>query len=285
VIELQAEQPLIVERPDARRIERARGAIELDGVTFAYPEAARPALQDVDLTIEAGETIALVGPSGAGKSTLARLLLRFYDPDRGAVLLDRHDLRELELRSLRSNIAMLMQEALILHGTVRENIAYARPEATDEAIVAAALAAGADEFVRRLPDGYDTLLGERGRTLSGGQRQRIAIARALLADAPVLILDEPSTGLDVVARSELLPPLRRLMRGRTTIIISHDLLTVRDADRIAVLEDGQIRATGSHDELLSEGGIYERLWALHGQDGADAGASNGAARELVVANA
>jgi ATP-binding cassette subfamily B protein len=285
VIELQAERPAVVERPGARRIDRARGAIELDGVSFGYRASAQPALEGIDLRIEPGETVALVGPSGAGKSTLARLLLRFYDPDQGAVVLDGHDLRQLELRSLRANVAILMQEALVLHGSVRENIAYARPDATEAEILAAAKAAGADEFVRGLPEGYATLLGERGRRLSGGQRQRIAIARALLADAPVLILDEPSTGLDAAARAELLPPLRELMRGRTTIIISHDLLTVRDADRIVVLEDGRLTAAGTHEELLTTGETYARLWALHEPGQAGEGASPPILGDPVIAHA
>jgi ABC-type multidrug transport system fused ATPase/permease subunit len=252
VIELLDERPAVSDGP--ARLERVRGAIELDDVWFGYDESY--ALRGVSFKAAPGERIALVGASGAGKSTIARLLLRFGDPAAGALRLDGHDLRELQLASLRRNVAVLLQETLVLHGSVRENIAYARPDATDAEIEAAARAAGAHEFVERLPDGYDTDLGERGRRLSGGQRQRIAIARALLADAPVLVLDEPTTGLD----PELAASLGGLMDGRTTLVISHDLLLTRDADLILVLDDGEVVERGRHDELLAAGGPYSRLW-------------------------
>ncbi len=257
VIELLDERPRVTERPDPIRLERARGAVELDDVWFGYD--ATPALKGVTLHVAPGERVALVGASGAGKSTVARMLLRFGDPDSGAVRLDGHDLRDLELASLRRSVALLLQETLVLHGSVRENIAYARPEATDAEIEAAARAAGAHEFIEALPDGYDTDLGERGRRLSGGQRQRIAIARALLADAPVLVLDEPTTGLD----AELTSSLAGLMRDRTALVISHDLLLTRDADLILVLDDGRVIERGRHDELVAEGGTYARLWGAH----------------------
>jgi ABC-type multidrug transport system fused ATPase/permease subunit len=263
VIEVLDEEPRIADRPGAVALERARGVVELDDVTFTYPGAPGPALHGLDLRAEPGQTIALVGSSGAGKTTLAKLLLRFYDPDSGAVRLDGHDLRDLELRSVRRNVSILLQETLVLHGSVRDNIAYARPDATDAEVRAAAEAAGATRFVEALPEGYDTDLGERGRRLSGGQRQRIAIARALLADAPVLVLDEPSTGLDAEARAALVEPLRRLMRDRTTIVVSHDLLTVRDADEIVVLDAGRVAERGSHEELVALGGQYALAWGLH----------------------
>jgi ATP-binding cassette, subfamily B, bacterial len=255
VIELLDERPRVVDGPI--RLERVRGAVELDDVWFAYDD--EPALRGVTLRVAPGERVALVGASGAGKSTIARMLLRFGDPDAGAVRLDGHDLRELELDSLRRNVALLLQETLVLHGSVRENIAYARPDATAAEIEGAARAAGAHGFIERLPDGYATDLGERGRRLSGGQRQRIAIARALLADAPVLVLDEPTTGLD----AELAASIGDLMRDRTTLVISHDLLLTRDADLILVLDDGEVIERGRHDELVALGGAYARQWKAH----------------------
>jgi ATP-binding cassette, subfamily B, bacterial len=262
VIEVLDEEPAVRDRADARTLGLARGVVELDGVTFTYPGAPAPALEDVSLRVQPGETLALVGASGAGKSTVAKLLLRFHDPERGSVLLDGCDLRELTLESVRENVGVLLQEALVFHGTVRENIAYGRPDATQAQITAAAEAAGAHEFIRAFPHGYATVVGEKGRRLSGGQRQRIAIARALLRDSPVLILDEPSTGLDAEATHRLLEPLRRLMHDRTTIVISHNLMTVREADAIAVLERGQVVEYGNHAELAALDGVYAYMQRL-----------------------
>lgn len=277
VTELLDERPRVVDAPDAKPLGRARGVIEMDSVTFAYPESPEPALADVTLRAAPGETVALVGASGAGKSTVAKLLLRFYDPDRGAIRIDGNDLRDVQLRSLRENVSILLQETLVLHGSVRENIAFGRESATEEEIVAAAQAAGAHPFITELPEGYDTELGQRGRRLSGGQRQRIAIARALVADSPVLVLDEPSTGLDAVAKAALVDPLERLMQDRTTIVISHDLLTTREADLIVVLDGGRVVERGRHDDLIAADGAYARLWALHvaGEEAIDRSAVGG----------
>jgi ABC-type multidrug transport system fused ATPase/permease subunit len=263
VTELLDERPRVTDAPNAVAIERARGAVDLERVSFTYPGGSGEALRDVSLTVEPGQTLALVGASGAGKSTIAKLLLRFYDPDSGAVLLDGQDLRSLKLRSIRENVAILLQEQLVLHGSVSHNIAFGVAHASEREIVAAARAAGADEFIRELPDGYDTPLGERGRRLSGGQRQRIAIARALVSNAPVLLLDEPSTGLDAATREDLVDPMLRLARERTTIVISHDLLTTRSADQVVVLDGGGVAERGTHSDLVARGGIYSRLWTLH----------------------
>jgi len=264
VIELLDEEPRVTDAPDARPLTKVRGALALDEVSFTYPGAEEPALQDVSVQAAPGETIALVGPSGAGKTTIARLAARFYDPDAGTVRLDGLDVRDATLESVRANVSLLLQEALLLHGSIRDNIAMGRPDADEKAILAAARAAGVDEFVDDLDNGYDTDVGERGRRLSGGQRQRVAIARALISEAPILILDEPSTGLDARAKAALAGPLRNLMRDRTTLVISHDLLTTRDADSIVVLDHGGVAERGRHAELLAAGGLYARLWDLHG---------------------
>ncbi|GGT06578.1 protein-tyrosine-phosphatase [Nonomuraea spiralis] len=237
VIEVLRARPLVTDAESAVALPgRSEGRVEFDGVGFTYPGRTRPALRDVSLTAGPGDLVVCTGPSGSGKSTLAKLLLRFYDPDRGRVLLDGRDIRGLTRDSLRDNVAILHQETLLFSGSVRDNIAYGRPGASLGEVIRAAEAAGVHDFVKLLPQGYDTPVGQRGRLLSGGQRQRIGIARAILRDAPVLVLDEPMTGLDDATVAQVMKPLRRLMAGRTTILITHDLRHVPDGARIVELE-------------------------------------------------
>ena len=280
VIELLDEQALVVEPEHPVVLPRARGELVFDAVSFRYSEGAGTALDEVSFRLAPGETLALVGPSGAGKSTVVKLLLRFEDPAAGRVLLDGHDLRDLSLRSLRENVAVVLQETLLFDGTVRENIAYGRSGASEREIVEAAKAADAHGFIMALPEGYDTRVGQRGRSLSGGQRQRVAIARAMVRDAPLLILDEPTSGLDSAAAERILEPLRRLMSGRTTIIISHDLQTVREASQIVVLDGGRVVERGTHADLLDRGGLYARLARWQPVDTADEPSAAGG--ELLV---
>ena len=236
------------------------GRVEFDSVTFHYPEQERPALSDVSLVATPGRLVLVTGSSGAGKSTLTQLLLRFHDPKSGSIRLDGTDIRDLTLRRLRSNVTLMLQETMLFDGTVRDNIAYGDPTASDERIAEAAWFADAAGFIGNLPQGYETIIGQRGSSLSGGQRQRLAIARALLRDTPVLVLDEPTTGLDAVAARKVLAPLRRLMAGRTTILISHDLHLAHDADEILVVDQGRIVQRGTHAQLTSVNGKYLELW-------------------------
>jgi ATP-binding cassette, subfamily B, bacterial len=262
VLALLDTRPDVIDAPDARPLPgRAAGRLVFEQVSFAYGAGA-PALRAVSLDLRPGETVALVGASGAGKTTLASLVVRFYDPVRGRITLDGRDLRGLTLRSLRENVALVLQDPIIFGASIRENIAYGRPDATAADVEAAARTANAHEFIGRLPAGYDTVVGEQGATLSGGQRQRVAIARAFIKDAPVLILDEPTSALDAENERAIVDALARLMRGRTTLIIAHRLSTIREADRIVVLEDGAVVEEGTHRELLGRRAVYARLHAL-----------------------
>ncbi len=234
------------------------GRIELDGVSFAYG-ADNLVLRDINLTIGAGETLALVGPSGSGKTTLTGLIPRLWDVTDGAIRIDGLDVRDVDVASLRGQIGLVAQEATLFGGTIRENILYGRLDATEAEMVAAARAANAHDFISALPDGYDTVVGDRGSRLSGGQRQRVAIARAILKDPPILLLDEATSSLDNESEALVQDALDRLKVGRTTIIVAHRLSTIRAADRIAVLDDGWLVELGTQDELLALDGLYARL--------------------------
>ena len=251
----------VTEKPDAVVLNRLRGRIELEGVTFAYGKLP-PLLKNIDVTVEPGKTLALVGPSGSGKTTLINLVPRFYDVTTGVVKIDGHDVRDLGLQSLRSQIGMVMQETFLFNMTIRENISYGREAASQEEIEAAAKAANAHEFVSELEEGYDTFVGERGVKLSGGQRQRIAIARAILVDPRILILDEATSSVDNKTDYLIRQALDELMRGRTTIVIAHRLSTVQRAHQIAVMEKGQITARGTHAELLHSSPLYQHLYEI-----------------------
>jgi ATP-binding cassette subfamily B protein/subfamily B ATP-binding cassette protein MsbA len=270
--ELMALQPEVHDKPGAIAAPSLRGKIEFRNVVFSYPviesskkkkdAKARPTLNGLSFTIKPGEVVAVVGHTGAGKSTIAQLIPRLYDPNEGQVLIDGHDIREFTLESLRAQMSMVLQESILFTGSIVENIAYGRPDATGIEIIEAAKSANADEFISKFPDGYYTVLTERGSNLSGGQRQRIAIARAFIRDTPILILDEPSTGLDAESTELVLQALRKLMQGKTTVIISHELNLIRNADKIIVIKEGQIEQMGTHDELIRAGGLYANLYIM-----------------------
>lgn len=254
--------------PGARRAPQFRGAIQFDDVSFGY-EPATLVLKDLNLQIEPGQVAALVGPTGAGKSTIISLLPRFYDPTSGVLKIDGQDVRRFQQKSLRQQISFVLQETLLFHGPIWNNIAYGKPEASRAEILRAAELANAHEFIEKLPDGYNTILGERGVTLSGGQRQRIAIARAIIRNTPILILDEPSSGLDAASEKLVFEALDRLMEGKTCIVIAHRLATIRRANCIFVVRDGTIVERGTHEELLRTDGLYAELHAIQFQQPSD----------------
>jgi ATP-binding cassette subfamily B protein len=259
IFEILDAEPTLVERPDALPLPDGGGAVRLEGVSFAYGEEEPPVLRDIDLDIPAGRTVAIIGGTGSGKTTLTQLIPRIYDATAGRVLVEDVDVRDLRLDDLRRAVGMVSQDPFLFSSTVRENIAYGRPEASDEEVREAARMAQAEGFIEELPQGFDTVVGERGLTLSGGQRQRLAIARALLADPRILVLDEATASVDASTEREIQAALRAVMAGRTTIVIAHRLSTLGLADELVVLEGGRIAARGTHEELSASSALYREI--------------------------
>ncbi len=259
IFELLDEYSEVADAPDAVALDRAEGAVAFDDVHFQYA-AGEEVLHDVSFALAPGEVAALVGPSGAGKTSIASLLCRFYDPTSGVIKVDGRDLRAIQVCSLRRQVAVVLQDTFLFNATVRENLTFGKPDATDQEILAATQAAYAHDFIMAMPMGYDTTIGERGVRLSGGQRQRLALARAILADPRILILDEATSSVDAEAEYLIQQALESVMRGRTALVIAHRLSTIRNADKIIALEDGRIRETGRHDELIALGGVYSQLY-------------------------
>jgi ATP-binding cassette subfamily B protein len=259
----------VKDSPHALTAPPFEGAVTFEDVTFGY-KPGEPVLQRLSFTVKPGQMVALVGFSGTGKTTIVNLLLRFFDPWQGRILVDGQDIRRFKLESLRGQMSVVLQESILFRRTIGENIAYGKPQAGFEEIVAAAKAAQAHDFIMKLPHGYDMLVSERGINLSGGQRQRIALARAILRNAPILILDEPVTGLDAITESQLSATLVRLMQGRTTFVIAHRLATIRQADLILVIEEGKVIERGTHAELLAKSNLYHQLYSLQSEQVASA---------------
>jgi len=249
---------IIPEKPDAIDAPPVRGEIEFEHVAFAY-DVKNPVLQDVSFTIKPGQLVGIVGPTGSGKSTVVSLIPRFYDPVKGSIKIDGHDVRDFKLKSLREHIGYVLQDTVLFRGTIADNIAFGRPTASRDEIIAAAELANAHEFISKMAQGYDTIVGERGSTLSGGQRQRIGIARVMVRNNPILLLDEPTAALDSESEKLVIEALERLMKGRTVITIAHRLTTIRDADQIIVIAGGVVAESGTHDELMAKNGIYAEL--------------------------